>query len=244
MAEVEVTRDGAILEIRWNRPAKRNAVTNEMYKAVIEGLRILEREDELRVAVLSGEGAHFCAGNDIADFVAPRDEPLAATELIELLPTLTKPLVAGVQGMAIGIGATILLHCDLVYVGSDLDMRFVFVDIGVVPEAGSTLLLPRLVGRARAAEAMLLARPLNAARALEWGIANEIVDPAHVRTSALEAAKVLAAKPPNALRSTKALLRGDTDELTERVRAELKVFSEMLAGPEFAEAAQRFLNRS
>jgi len=243
MAEVEVTRDGAILEIRWNRAAKRNAVTNEMYKAVIEGLQTLEGEEELRVAVLTGEGAHFCAGNDIADFVAPRDGPMAATELIELLPTLTKPLVAGAQGMAIGIGATILLHCDLVYVGRDLDMRFVFVDIGVVPEAGSTLLLPRLVGRARAAEAMLLARPLNAARALEWGIANEVVDPAQVRTSALEAAQVLAAKPPNALRSTKALLRGDTDELTERIRSELNVFTEMLAGPEFAEAAQRFLHR-
>jgi enoyl-CoA hydratase/carnithine racemase len=241
VADVEIERDGPVLEIRLNRPAKRNAITNAMYAAIVEGLQTLEEDDALRATVLSAEGANFCAGNDIGDFVSPPDGPLAATGLLEVLPMLTKPLVAAVQGKAVGIGATVLLHCDLVYVAEDLDLRFMFVDIGLVPEAGSTLLLPRLVGRARAAEAMLLASPIDAAKAVEWGIANEALHPDLLRSRAMEAAHALAAKPPDALRATKALLRDDTDDLVGRVGAELKVFAQMLTGPEFAQAAERFL---
>ena len=149
--------------------------------------------------------------------------------------------MAAAQGKAVGIGATVLLHCDLVYVAEDLDLRFMVVDIGLVPEAGSTLLLPLLVGRARAAEAMLLASPIDAAKAFEWGIANEVLHSDRLRARAIEAAHALAAKPPDALRATKALLRGDTDDLVGRVRAEIKVFAQMLTGPEFAQAAERFL---
>lgn len=243
MADVDIERDGSVLEIRFNRPDKRNAVTNAMYEAVIAGLEELEEDRDLAVAVLSGAGADFTAGNDIADFVAPREGPLAAAALVNLLPTLSKPVVAAAQGKAIGIGATVLLHCDLVYVGTDLDLRFPFVDLGVVPEAGSTLLLPRLVGRVRTAQALLLARPLGATEAVAWGIANEAVAPEHVREHALGAARVLASKPPMALSATKALLRGDTADLAERIRRELEVFDAMLLGPEFAAAAERFLNR-
>lgn len=243
MTDVDIERDGSVLEIRFNRPDKRNAVTNAMYEAVIEGLEELEEDRDLAVAVLSGAGADFTAGNDIADFVAPREGPLAAAALVNLLPTLSKPLVAAAQGKAIGIGATVLLHCDLVYVGTDLDLRFPFVDLGVVPEAGSTLLLPRLVGRVRTAQALLLARPLGATEAVAWGIANEAVAPEGVREHALAAARVLASKPPMALSATKALLRGDTADLAERIRRELEVFDAMLLGPEFAAAAERFLNR-
>lgn len=240
MADVEIERDGPVLEIRFNRPAKRNAVTNAMYTVIVDALQTLEEDDTLRAAVLSAEGDNFCAGNDIGDFVSA-DGPIAATSLLEVLPTLTKPLVAAVQGKAVGIGATVLLHCDLVYVAEDLDLRFMFVDIGLVPEAGSTLLLPRLVGRARAAEAMLLASSIDAAKAVEWGIANEVLHSDLLRARAIEAAHALAAKPPDALRATKALLRGDTDDLVGRVRAEIKVFAQMLTGPEFAQAAERFL---
>jgi enoyl-CoA hydratase/carnithine racemase len=243
MADIDVERDGAVLEIRLNRADKRNAVTNAMYEALIDALEAFEDDRELRVAVLGGAGPDFSAGNDIADFVEPREGPLAAAALITLLPGLTKPLVAGVQGRAIGIGATILLHCDLVYVGNDLDLRFPFVDLGVVPEAGSTLLLPRLVGRVRAAQAMLLAGSLDATQAVAWGIANEVVEPDQVRTRAMEAAHALATKPPMALSATKALLRGDTAELADRIRHELEVFDAMLLGPEFAAAAERFLKR-
>lgn len=243
MADVDIERDGPVLEIRLNRPDKRNSVTNAMYETLIEALQTLEGDDELRVAVFGGEGSDFSAGNDIADFVAPREGPLAAGSLISLLPSITKPLVAGVRGRAIGIGATILLHCDLVYVGTDVDLRFPFVDLGVVPEAGSTLLLPRLAGRVRSAEALLLGRPVNATQAVEWGIANAVVEPGEVRTTALESARALAAKPPAALAATKSLLRGDTGQLAERIATELAVFEEMLQGPEFAAAADRFLNR-
>ena len=243
MADVDVERQGSVLEIRLNRPDKRNAVTNAMYEAMVEALMAFEDDDQLRVAVLEGAGADFTAGNDIADFVAPREGPLAAASLVTLLPSITKPMVAAVQGKAIGIGATILLHCDLVYVGTDLDLRFPFVDLGVVPEAGSTLLLPRLTGRVRTAQALLLGRPLDATQAVTWGIANEAVPPDQVRVTAVEAAQALASKPPLALSATKALLRGDTADLAERIRAELEVFDAMLLGPEFAAAAERFLNR-
>ncbi len=184
MADVEIERDGPVIEIRLNRPAKRNAITNSMYAVIVEGLQTLEEDDALRAAVLTAEGANFCAGNDIADFVSPPDGLAGATGLLDVLPMLTKPLVAAVQGKAVGIGATVLLHCDLVYVAEDLDLRFMFVDIGLTPEAGSTMLLPRLVGRARAAEAMLLARPIDAAKAVEWGIANEALEPGLVRSRA------------------------------------------------------------
>lgn len=242
MADVEIVKDRAVVEIRLHRPEKRNAVTNAMYMDIVEGLVMLEEDDSLSVGLLSGEGADFCAGNDIGDFVS--DTGLTgAAHLLGYLPKLTKPLVAAVQGKAIGIGATILLHCDLVYVASDLDLRFVFVDIGVVPEAGSTLLFPRMAGRARAAEAMLLATPLDAPTAVEWGIANASLDPALVRSTALASAQALAAKPQQALRATKALLRGDPAELEARIVTEMAVFTEMLAGPEFAAAASRFLGR-
>lgn len=243
MADVEIVKDGAVVEIRLNRPAKRNSVTNAMYMDIVDALQMLEDDEALSVAVLSGEGADFCAGNDIADFVSETG-PTGAAHLLDFLPKLTKPLVGAAQGKSIGIGATILLHCDLVYVASDLDLRFVFVDIGVVPEAGSTMLLPRLVGRARTAEAMLLATPLDAPTALEWGIANASIDPTLLRATALASAQALAAKPQQALRAAKALLRGDPTELAARIGAEMQVFTELLAGPEFAAAADRFLKRS
>ncbi|MGH9007631.1 MAG: enoyl-CoA hydratase-related protein [Acidimicrobiales bacterium] len=242
MADVEIVKDGSVVEIRLHRPEKRNAVTNAMYTDIVDGLALLEEDDSLSVGLLSGEGADFCAGNDIGDFVSDTG-PAGAAHLLGFLPKLTKPLVAAVQGKAIGIGATILLHCDLVYVASDLDLRFVFVDIGVVPEAGSTMLLPRLTGRVRAAEAMLLATPLDATTAVEWGIANASLDPALVRAAALASAQALAAKPQQALRATKALLRGDPADLEARIATEMAVFTELLAGPEFAAAASRFLGR-
>lgn len=241
MADVEIDQDGPVIEIRLNRPAKKNAITNSMYASVVDGLRTLEEEDALLAGIITAEGTDFCAGNDIGDFVSPLEGPLAATSLLELLPMLTKPLVAAVQGKAVGIGATVLLHCDLVYVAENLDLRFMFVDIGLTPEAGSTLLLPNLVGRVRAAEAMLLATPIDAATAVEWGIANEALEPALVRSRAMEAAHALTAKPPNALRATKALLRGDADGLAVRMQEELKVFGQALIGSEFAAAAERFL---
>jgi len=241
MADIEIHRDGPVIEIRLNRPAKKNAITSAMYTEVVAGLETLEADDTLVAAVISAEGSDFCAGNDIGDFVSPRGVPSGATALLKALPQLTKPLVAAVQGKSVGIGATLLLHCDLVYVAHDLDLRFIFVDMGLTPEAGSTILLPRLVGRVRSAEAMLLASSIDAAKAVEWGIANASVDADLLRQRAIDAAHALAQKPPNALRAAKALLRGDTDVLVAHIQTELEVFGQMLIGPEFTSAAQRFL---
>jgi enoyl-CoA hydratase/carnithine racemase len=241
MADVEINRDGPVIEIRLNRPAKKNAITSAMYTSIVEGLDTLEGDDGLIAAVITAEGNDFCAGNDIGDFVTPRGVPTGARALLKALPQLTKPLVAAVQGKSVGIGATLLLHCDLVYVANDLDLRFIFVDMGLTPEAGSTMLLPHLVGRVRSAEAMLLASSIDAAKAVEWGIANAAVDADVLRKCAIDAAQTLAKKPPNALRAAKALLRGDTEVLVSHMDEELEVFGQMLTGTEFASAAQRFL---
>src|ERR1700728_123068 len=222
MADIEIHRDGPVIEIRLNRPAKKNAITSAMYTEVVAGLETLEADDTLVAAVISAEGSDFCAGNDIGDFVSPRGVPSGATALLKALPQLTKPLVAAVQGKSVGIGATLLLHCDLVYVAHDLDLRFIFVDMGLTPEAGSTILLPRLVGRVRSAEAMLLASSIDAAKAVEWGSANASVDPDLHRHRSIDAAHALAQKPPNALRAAKALLRGDTDVLVAHIQTELE----------------------
>jgi enoyl-CoA hydratase/carnithine racemase len=244
MADVEVRAAGAVLEIALNRPAKKNALTGEMYRAMAEGLRRLEEDEGLGVGLLTGAGPDFCAGNDIGEFVSPPSEGLGGASVLDWLPKVSKPLVAAVQGKAIGIGATMLLHFDVVVVATDLDLRFPFVDLGLVPEAGSTLLLPRLVGRLRAAQAMLLAAPIDAATAVSWGLATEAVPPEQLGARADQLAAALAAKPAEAVRAAKRLLRQDPASLRDHMGAELEVFGRLLRGPEFAAAARRFLDRS
>lgn len=243
MTEVDVTIEGPVLRINLNRPEKKNALTTAMYNAIGEGLITLEQRDDLRVGILSGAGPDFCAGNDIYGFRQPDTGGGSASGFIDHLIGATKPLIASVRGRAIGIGATMLLHCDLVYLSPSAEIRFPFVDLGLVPEAGSTALLPALVGKRRAAELFLLARPLGAARAAELGVANEVVPEDQLERAVADAAEALAAKPPHALRATKTLMRGDSQSLLEHSREELEVFRKLLDGPEFAAAVERFRTR-
>ncbi len=177
MTEVVVTRSQGILELRIDRAAKKNALTFAMYEALTEALRQAQSDASVRVAMITSSGETFCAGNDIADFLKPRDDFGAAppSRFIEGLVAFDKPLLAAVHGPAVGIGATMLLHCDLVYASTTARLRMPFVSLGLVPEAGSSLLLPRRVGDAVAAEILLLGAWIDAERARELRLVNAVL---------------------------------------------------------------------
>jgi enoyl-CoA hydratase/carnithine racemase len=246
MAEVVVSRAGGVLEARLDRAAKKNALTFAMYAALTEALAQAQADPSVRAAIITASGETFCAGNDIADFLKPRDDFGAAppSRFIEALVAFDKPLVAAVQGPAVGIGATMLLHCDLVYVSPTARLRMPFVSLGLVPEAGSSLLLPRRVGDVIAAEMLLLGAWIDAERAKELRLVNAIVpSTAELAPFARARAEELAACPPSALRMTRALLRGDADALRARILKEAAAFAESLTSPEAREAFTAFLER-
>jgi enoyl-CoA hydratase/carnithine racemase len=246
MSEVLVSRAGGVLELRLDRAAKKNALTFAMYGALTAALEEGQADPSVRVALLAAHGETFCAGNDIADFLKPRDDFAAAppSRFIEALVAFDKPLVAAVHGPAVGIGATMLLHCDLVYASPAARLRMPFVSLGLVPEAGSSLLLPRRVGDAVAAEMLLLGVWIDAERARELRLVNAILpSPTELVAFARARAEELAACPPRALRMTRALLRGDTEALRARIRSEAGAFAECLTSPEAKEAFTAFLER-
>src|SRR5271169_3972051 len=235
MAEVDVDREGPVLLITLNRAAKKNALTDSMYAELVEGIGRLEGDETLRSALVSGDGADFCAGNDIGDFLEPRVGEPQVERFLRKLPQIAKPIVAAVQGRAVGIGATMLLHFDLVYLATGAELRFPFVDIGLAPEAASTYLLPGLLGQRRAAEILLLCAPVDASRAVEYGLANEIVPADQLLERARRAAEELAAKPPLALDAARRLMRGQPITVADRVEEEIEEFKALVAGPEFAQ---------
>lgn len=242
---VKMTQRGAVCELRLNRPDKRNALTVEMYRTLADALQAAQANPQVRVVLLSGEGACFTAGNDLKDFLAGPsfDDPGHPTvQFVYLLPTLSKPLVCAVHGPTVGIGVTLLLHCDLVVAAErSTRLNLSFVSLGLVPEAGSTLLLPRLLGARRAAELLLLGEPLDARTAQAWGLVNRVVDDGDLMAEARRLCDALAAKPPEAVKRTKRLLRLDPeDEVRERMGVELGEFAACLKGEEFAAAARAF----
>lgn len=242
---VRIEGAGPVREVVLARPEKRNALTVEMYAALGEAFDAAERDDAVQVLLLRGEGACFCAGNDIGDFLAHRggDAAQPAGDFIRRLPVFGKPLVAAVQGPATGIGATVLLHCDLVVGAAGAQLIFPFVRLGLVPEAGSSLLLPRILGPQRAAELLLLGEPLPIERAREWGLVNRVVSPELLAAEARALAAALATRPLAAVQATRRMLRGDPTRILERITAEVTVFRKRLESPEFRAAAEAFLKR-
>ena len=241
---VAASLDGAVLHLVLDRPDKKNALTRAMYGRLADLLGEAAVDGSVRVVVLSGRDGVFTAGNDLGDFMQdpPTGPDSPVFRFLQAAATFPKPLVAAVAGPAIGIGTTILLHCDLAYVAPDVRLQMPFVDLGLVPEAASSLLLPRLAGPARAAEMLLFGDAIPAETAREVGLANAVVeDPvAH----ALERAAVLAAKPPAAVRQTKALLRHDAAEaIGDAFAREGTVFVSRLASPEAQEAFTAFFEK-
>lgn len=235
-----------VLTIRINRPAKKNALTLAMYEELTGALNRAGADDEVRAVLITGGPDCFTAGNDLMDFLnAPPTS--ADSPVIRFLPTLrafAKPLVAAVCGVAIGIGTTLLLHCDLAYSGTNARFHLPFVDLGLVPEAGSSLLLPQMLGQRRAAALLMLAEPFGAEQALAMGFVNGVFDPEEVEEVARSKAQLLAAKAPSALRETKRLMKAaQADLMAKTMDAELAVFGAQLQGPEAAEALQAFFEK-
>ena len=243
----EVLRSCAegVCELRFDRPEKRNAVTHRMYQALAAGLHAAEADEAVRVVLLSGAGASFCAGNDLNDFVSgpPFSSAHPVMDVLRTLATFDKPLLAAVHGPTVGIGVTMLLHCDLVVAAQGTQLIMPFVALGLVPEAGSSLLLPRLVGQQRAAELLLLGEPLDAAAAERLGLVNRVVAPDKLLDEARALAQRLVRQPAEALRATRRLLRGDTAELRARIEAEAQVFGARLNSAEFLAQVRALLGK-
>ena len=244
MSDIAVARDGAVVTLSLTRPQRRNALTWEMYEALDAALAGAEADDQVRVVVLRGTDDAFTAGNDLEDFLrrppAANDAPVF--RFLDRVANAAKPLVAAVTGPAVGIGTTVLLHCDLVFAGEGARFALPFVKLGLVPEFASSYLLPLVAGLARARELLMLGEPFDAQAALAAGIVTRVVPDPEVHARAAEAALRLAALAPEAVRATKALLkRPHAEAIRQQLRAESEVFREMLARPAAREALEAFL---
>jgi enoyl-CoA hydratase/carnithine racemase len=243
---IRVDTDERITRIQLNRPEKKNALTQAMYVALVEAIAAAEADPAVRVLLVHGSESAFTAGNDIGDFLAgfPMGEESPVRRFLHALALAPKPVVAAVNGAAVGVGTTMLLHCDLVYCGRGARFQLPFVNLGLVPEAGSSYLLPAIMGHRHAAKLLLLGEPFGAEEAHAAGIVNRVVPDGDVLETALQAARTLAAKPPAALRIAKSLLKGRQWETLRAVMDEEAAhFAERLRSPEASEALQAFVER-
>jgi len=246
--DIEISRNSGIQSLRLNRAAKKNALTAEMYRALADALQSGDQAGDVAVHVLLGSDGVFCAGNDINDFLAsaraggeaPAEDIL---RFIRLLPVVDKPLLAGVDGPAVGIGTTLLFHCDLVYATPSAAFATPFLDLGLVPEAASSLLAPARMGYARAFELLVLGETFSAERAREAGLVNQIVPAPELERTVLAAAERLAQKPIEALRLARRLLRADPAAILARTDEEAALFRGRLTSPEALVAFRAFLDK-
>jgi len=244
--EVLVADDGAVRLIRMNRPNKKNALTQPMYEAMTATLREAASNDAIRCLMLAGGPGAFCAGADIGEFLESAQSGGLRPKTVEFLHALAhnqKPLVAAVGGLAVGIGTTMLLHCDYIVAAATATLATPFSRLGLIPEAGSSLLAPRRMGHARAFALLVMGRPLSAEAAKEAGLVNEVVDAALVDQTALKAAQEIAALPPGAIAVSRQLLRGELDDVVKRIDTETMLFRERLQSDEARAAFAAFLSR-
>lgn len=243
-ADVGTSRRGAVLGIAFERPAKRNALTAAMYAALAEALAAAEADEGVRAVLFHGDAEVFTAGNDLGDFIErpPQGEEAPVWRFLRTVVAARKPLVAAVNGPAIGLGTTLLLHCDLVLAGDNARFQLPFVRLGLVPEFASSYLLPLRVGAARAAEWLMLGEPFDAHTALDAGLVARVLPAAATIEAAWEAAAKLAALPASAVRATKALLRAPHRAAIEaQLAAEAERFRHLLVEPAAREAFAAFL---
>lgn len=239
------TRD-RVARIRFDRADKKNAITAEMYAMLADALDEADADRQVRAILLHGTADCFTAGNDLSDFLKrpPEAESSSTWRLFQGLPNLAKPIVAAVGGPAVGIGTTLLLHCDLVYAAPNARFQLPFVPLGIVPEFGSTFLLPLLAGYQRAAELMLLGQPFTAQKAYEVDIVTSVVPQVSLLSEAEKAALALVALPPESIRLTKHLMKSRyAHAVAEAISEEGRIFRERLASPEAKEALTAFLEK-
>jgi len=242
---IRTEQKGDVLTLFFNRPDKKNALLTDMYADIAITLRSAAEDSAVRVVVITGNGDSFCAGNDLKNFLEspPMTPDAPVFQFMDSLARCPKPIIAAVNGIAVGVGTTMLLHCDLVYAVATAKFQFPFVNIALVPEYASTFLIPRMLGNAHASELMLLGEAFNADRAQALGIVNSVVAPEALMPTVMEKAQILANKPPAALRKTKALLRAGAEKISTQIDLENKALGESLKSPEFKEAAIAFLEK-
>jgi enoyl-CoA hydratase/carnithine racemase len=242
--QVVTETKGPVLVLRLARPEKKNALTAEMYDGLTAGLRSAARDAGVRAVVLIGAPGVFTAGNDLGDFLQhpPSGEESPVFRFLSVITTFEKPIVAAVDGPAVGIGTTMLLHCDLVVAATGARFQLPFVKLGLVPEAASSYLLPRLAGMQRASEWLLLGEPFSAADAHAAGLVNRVVAPEALESTALAFADALAARPPEAVRLSKQLIRAPrAAESAAVMEKESALFTQRLVSDEAREAFMAFL---
>ena len=244
MSQITSRREGAIQILSFNRPEKMNALTREMYAGLANGLNEAAGDFAVRAVVLTSEGDHFTAGNDIADFLAnpPTNEDSDVTRFLGSLLEFPKPLIASVKGNAVGVGTTMLLHCDVVVAGPSAKFSMPFASLGLVPEAGSSYLFPLLVGYHRAAKIFMTGESFDADSAVTMGLVASIAsDP---MLEAMELANHIAQQPPQAMINTKALLKASKhDAVAAVMKAEFELFSLALQSEEAMEAFMNFMSK-
>ena len=246
MSDILIHTDAGVSTITFNRLDKKNALTEAMYSALAEAMQQTATDDAVRVLVIQGDASVFTAGNDIKDFLEhpPTSTDAPVFRFLRQLVSFPKPLIAAVAGPAVGVGTTMLFHCDLVYAGDNAAFAMPFVNLGLCPEAGSSLLAPQLVGYQRAAELLLLGEPFLAETARDLGLVNRITAPTEVNELAGAQARRLASKPMSSLLETKRLLKqGQQAALLERVAEEAAVFARMLGEPAAREAFTAFMEK-
>jgi enoyl-CoA hydratase/carnithine racemase len=245
---IDIARADGVQSIRFARPEKKNALIPAMYTAMVGAITAGEADPEVGVHLFLGSSNVFTAGNDISDFAARAMSGSSVLEgpvldFLRLLPRIEKPLVAAVDGLAIGIGTTLLMHCDLVYASPAARLQTPFLDLGLVPEAGSSLLGPRIMGHARAFELLVLGEAFDAERARQAGLINAIIRADALEETAMEAARRLAMKPREALLASRKLMRGNPAELSAAIEAEAVLFAQRLASKEARTAFAAFFAR-
>jgi enoyl-CoA hydratase/carnithine racemase len=238
-------RHGTVLEARLNRTEKKNALTGAMYDGIVEILEQASSNNSIRAVLLTAEGSTFTSGNDLAEFMSFSGDFAVSPQarFARAIANTTKPIVAAVQGMAVGIGATMLLHCDLVYATPDVKLSTPFVEMGLVPEVGSTTLFPAYIGLQRASALLLLGETLDAVAAVAAGLVNAIVSPDELHAHALEKAQALASKAPQAFAAARRLMRGDRARLDAHMAEEAEAFGRAIRGPEAREAFAAFFEK-
>jgi enoyl-CoA hydratase/carnithine racemase len=246
MTDILIHHDAGVCTITLNRVDKKNSITSVMYQTMADALATAQADQATRVVVFQGHETIFSAGNDIADFLnnppAGQDSPVF--QFLHAIASFTKPIIAAVNGPAVGIGTTLLLHCDLVYAGDNAAFSMPFVNLGLCPEAASSLLVPQLMGYHRAAEALLLGEPFMAEAALEVGLVNRVVPPLETNTYAQSVARRLAAKPISSLIETKRLMKKNQGPLVAQVMTEEGAsFGRMLREPAAREAFGAFMEK-
>ncbi|CAJ0685062.1 enoyl-CoA hydratase [Ralstonia wenshanensis] len=239
------TADG-VLTLTFDRLDRKNAITAAMYQTLADALVAAETDPAIRVIVLAGHESVFTAGNDLEDFMKnpPKDESAPVHQFLKAISRATKPLIASVSGAAVGVGTTMLLHCDLVYASETAKLSMPFAQLGLCPEAASSLLLPQLAGYHRAADKLLFGEPFDANEARELGLINRVLPAGELDAFVRTQARKLTLLPPASLRATKRLMKeGATPQIAERMSVEGKQFGEMLRAPEAREAFTAFFEK-